>query len=169
MENVPPFIVITTIVFLGFSFFTFIFTLFGWLKINPSDIKKFVAIRGRTLAWNAYLVIAILITAYFIFVLSLIISYLTFSFSLVVLLILLLWAMVGTWSPALQRLHNKRINIAVEIIYLSLLHLTIAGFWIVQWPQIQQPIFVTLLLLAIDVIYIIDRVIKKRKISHDDK
>jgi len=146
---------------------TFVLQLFGWLKIEPDGVKKFIAIRGRTFAWNAYLIIATLITIYFLFVLSLVLSTVSFSISLATLILLILWALLGTWSPAIQRLRNRRINTAVNIVAICLLTLTVVGFWILQWPEIQQPIFVTLLLLAIVVIYIVDRAVKKRKPSRN--
>lgn len=163
MENVPPFIVITTILILAFTLFAFVLVFFGWLKVEPADVKRFLVIRGRTIAWNFYLIFATLITLYFLFVLSIIFSTLSFSLSLAILIVLILWALLGAWAPAIQRLHKKRINTAVNIVAICLLILMIVGFWIVKWPEIQQPIFVTLLLLAIVVIYMVDRIIKKRK------
>ena len=168
MENVPPFIAITTILILAFTFLAFVLGLFGWLKVEPSDVKKFLVIRGQTLAWNAYLIIAILSTFYLLLVLSIIFSTLSFSFSLATLIVLILWALLGMWTPAIQRLRNKRINTTVNIVYFCLLPLMVVGFWIVKWPEIQQPIFVTLLLLAIVVIYIVDRAVKKRRLCHNE-
>ncbi len=162
MGDLPPFIVITVLLALLLQ----LSNLFG-IKINPNNVKKFIAIRGRTLAWNAYLIIATLITIYFLFVLSLVLSTVSFSISLATLILLILWALLGTWSPAIQRLRNRRINTTVNIVAICLLTLTVVGFWIVQWPEIQQPIFVTLLLLAIVVIYIVDRAVKKRKPSRN--
>ena len=151
-------IVVSIVVILGF-----VLQLLGYLEIRPDDVKKFIAIRGRTFAWNAYLLIATLITIYFLAVLSIVLSSAPFSIGVATLIVLILWALLGAWAPAIQRLHNKRINTAVNIVAICLLTLTIVGFWIAQWPEIQQAIFVTLLLLAIVVIYIVDRIIKKRK------
>ncbi len=145
---------------------TFVTQLFG-IKINPNNVKKFIAIRGQAIAWSAYVIIATLFTIYFLFVLSIVIYYVSFSIGLVTLILLLLWGLLGIWTPAIQRLRNKRINNAVNFVVFCLLTLTIIGFWIFQWPEIQQPIFATLLLLAIVIIYIVDRVVKKRKLSRN--
>lgn len=163
MGDVPPFIVITVLLGLLFQ----LLNLFGF-KIDPNNVRKFIAIRGRTLAWNAYLIIATLITIYFLFVLSLVLSTVSFSISLAILLLFILWGLLGVWIPAIQRFRDKRINAAVQIIALCLLTLTIIGFWIVKWPEIQQPIIVALLLLAMVVIYVVDRVVKKRKPSRNE-
>lgn len=160
MENVPPFIVITVLLGLAFQ----LLQLFG-VKISPNDVKKFIALRGRTLAWNTYLIIAILITIYFLLTLSLVISYISFSISLATLIVLILWALLGVWAPAIQRLHNKRINATVQIMAVFLITLTVIGFWVVKWPEIQQPFFVTLLLLAVFIILIVEWVIKKRDLT----
>ncbi len=145
----------------------FVLQLFGWLKIEPDGVKKFITIRGRPLAWNAYLIIATLITIYFLFVLSIVLSSAPFSIGLATLILLILWGLLGTWALAIQRLRNRRINTAVNIVAICLLTLTVVGFWTVQGPEIQQPIFVTLLLLAVFVIYIVDRAVKKRKPSRN--
>ena len=162
MGNVPPFIVITVLFGLALQ----LLQLFG-IKINPNDVKKFIAIRGRTLAWNFYLLIATIITIYFLFVLSLVLSFVPFSIELGTLILLILWGLLRTWAPAIQRLRSKRINTAVNIVAICLLTLTVVGFWIVKWPEIQQPIFVTLLLFALVVIYVAQRVVKRRKPSRN--
>ncbi len=181
MGNVPPFIVITVLLGLVIAFLNLVFRLFEWLKVEPADVKKFLvfqgrtlairgrtlAIRGRTFAWNAYLIFAVLISIYFLFVFSIMLSYVSFSFSLATLILFILWGLLGTWAPAIQRLRSKRINTAVNIVAICLSTLMVVGFWIVKWPDIQQPIFVTLLLLVIVVIYIVDRAVKKRKPSHN--
>jgi hypothetical protein len=149
------------------SILTAVLQLFGWLKIKRGDVKKFIAIRGRTIAWNAYLIFATLFTIYFLLVLSIVFTSVPFSIGVATLTLLILLALLGTWSPAIQRLHNRRIDTAVNIVIICLLTLTVIGFWIFQWPEIQRPIFVTLLLLAIIVIYIVDRVVKKRKLSRN--
>ena len=147
---------------------SFVLRLLGYLKIEPNDLKKFIAIRGRTLAWNAYLLIATLITIYFLAVISIVLSFAPFSIGVATLTLLILWVLLGTWTPAIQRLRNRRINTAVNIVAICLLILTVVGFWGAQWPEIQQPIFVTLLLLVIVVIYIVDRAVKKRKPSRNE-
>ncbi len=143
---------------------SFVFQLFGWLKIEPNGVKKFIAIRGRTLAWNAYLIVAALFTIYLLlfFILS-VLSAKSFSISLATLLVLILWGLLGGWAPAIQRLRNKRINVIVDIVTICLMILTVVGFWIVKWPEIRSPVLVTLGLLAIVVIYVVDRIVKRRK------
>ena len=163
MENVPPFIVITVLLGLALGFLN----LFG-IKINANDLKKFISIRGRTIAWKAYLLIATLISIYFLAVLSILFSPTTFSIGLATLTIVVLWALLGIWAPALQRLRSSRINTAINIVAICLSILMVVGFWIVQWPEMQLPIFVTLLLLAITIIYIVDRIVKKRKSSRNE-
>ena len=162
MGDIPLFYVITGVLALVLAFCNFLLKLFGWLKIESDDIKKFITIRGRKLAWNFYLIIAILITIYFLFVVSLVLSFVSFSLSLAMLLLLILWGLLGVWSPAIQRLRNQRINQMFDTTTIILIIVIVVGFWIVQWPDIQAPIFVTLLLLAIGIVYIVDRMLKTR-------
>jgi hypothetical protein len=154
-----------TISILIFTILMFVLQLFRWLKIEPSDVKKFITVRGRTIAWNVYLVIAILITIYFLLVLSIIVCEVPFSISVATLIVLVLWALLGTWAPAIQRLRSKRANVAVLFTGFSLLVLMVVGFWIAQWPETSKSIFVTILLVAIVVVYIVDRAVRKRKAS----
>ncbi|MFC1916252.1 hypothetical protein ACFLW4_06145 [Chloroflexota bacterium] len=43
-------IVVTAIVTAVLSFLGFVLKLFGWLKVEPTDVKRFFVIRGRALA-----------------------------------------------------------------------------------------------------------------------
>lgn len=158
-------IVVAAVFTLVFAFSGFVLQLFGWLKVEPADVKKFLVIRGRALAWNAYLIFAIIFSLFIGFVLSFTISIMSFSIGVATLVIMLLWALLGAWAPAIQRLHNKRINSIVDIVYLCLVALMIVGFWIAQWPEWQKPTLVTSLLLILFVAYLVDRFIKKRKDS----
>ncbi len=164
MENVPPFIVITTILILAFAFFTFVLMLLGWLKVESSDVKRFIVVRGRPIAWSVYIVVAMLFTIYFLLALSLVISFSPFTISLVTFIVLIIWALLGIWSPAiLKYFEGKRVSVGLQVTSYSLITLTVVLFWFVQYPEIQTPLFVTLLLVAIFVILIVQSVYKRLK------
>lgn len=164
MENVPPFIVITTIIVLAFAFLTFVLMLLGWLKVQPSDVKRFIAVRGRPIAWSVYIVVATLLTIYFLLTLSLVISFLPFTISLVTFIVLIIWALLGIWSPAiLKYFEGKRVSVGLQVAFYSLLTLTVVLFWFVQYPEIQTPLLATLLLVAVYVILIVHSVYKRLK------
>lgn len=158
MGDLPPFIIVTVILGLIFQ----LLNLFG-IKIDPKNIKKFIAIRGKTIAWNIYLLIATIITVFFIFSLSVVLTNVSFSIGPATFIVVILWGILGIWTPAIQRLRNKRINTAVQIVGISLVTLMVIGFWIFEWPEIQRPIFVTILLFVSIAIFIVDRILKNRK------
>lgn len=138
--------------------------LFGWLKVEPSDVKRFIVVRGRPIAWNFYIVVTILFTIYFLLVLSLVISLLPFTISLVTFIALTIWAILALWSPAiLKYFDGKRVGVGLQVAFYSLITLTVVLFWFVQYPEIQTPLFVTLLLVAVFVILIVQSVYKKLK------
>ena len=138
--------------------------LFRWLKIEPSDVKNFIVIRGRPIAWNLYRAVAITFTIYFLLVLSLVISFLPFTISLVTFIVLIIWALLGIWSPAIQKyFEGKRVSVGLQVASYSLITLTVVLFWFVQYPEIQTPLFVTLLLVLVFVILIVDSVYKRLK------
>jgi len=138
--------------------------LFGWLKVEPSDVKRFIVVRGRSIAWSVYVVVTILFTIYFLLVLSLVISFSPFTISLVTFIVLIIWALVGLWSPAiLKYFEGKRVSVGLQVASYSLITLTVVLFWFVQYPEIQTPLFVTLLLVAVFVILIVHSVYKRLK------
>ncbi len=166
----PPFVVITTIILLVLAFFTFIFNIIGWPKVKPSDMKRFIMVRGRSIAWNVYLVVAILFTIYFLLMLSIWISYLPFTITLVTLIVLIIWALVGVWSPTILKYYeDKRVSVGLQVASYSLITLTVILFWFVEYPEIQTPLFVTLLLIAVFVILIVHSVYNRIKAARAQK
>lgn len=132
-----------------------------YFNIAPKDLKKFITIYGRVLAWKAYLIFTIVFTIYFFIVLAVVFSSVSFSIGFVALLLLILWGLLGTWTPALRRLNNKRVDNVVNIVAICLMIVIVILFWFVMWPEIQQPIFVTLLLLAYIIVDEVNRFNKK--------
>ena len=138
--------------------------LFGWLKVEPGDVKRFIVVRGRPIARSVYTAVAILFTIYFLLVLSLIISFSPFTISLVTFIVLIIWALLGIWSPAiLKYFDGKRVRVGLQVAFYSLITLTVVLFWFVKYPEIQTPLFVTLLLVAVFVILIVHSVYKRLK------
>jgi hypothetical protein len=160
MENVPPFIWITGILSLLLQLLTFL-----GIKVNLKDLKKYITIHKTPFTWNIYLIIATLLTIYFFYVISIVISNISSPFYIATFMVLILWGLLGTWSPAIRRLNNRCTNIFVEIISLLLVTLVVLGFWKVKWPEIQPSIFVTLLYLAFMVCYVITKIVNKKKIK----
>ena len=164
MENVPPFIVITTILILTFAFLGFVFKVLGWFKIEPSDVKHFILIRGRAIAWSAYAIFATLITLYFIFVLSLFIAVVPLTLELVAFIVLIIWALLGIWSPTiLKYFDSRRVIIMLQGVMLLLVTLTVVLFWFLEAPEFYIKLFVTLLLAAILMLFFGEKMYSKRK------
>lgn len=138
--------------------------LFGWLEIEPTDVKRFIVIRGRPIAWSFYTVVATLFTIYFLFALSLVISRSSFTISLLTFIVLIIWALLGIWSSAiLKYFGGRRVSIGLLVAFYSLLTSMVVLFWFVQYPEIQKPLFVTLLLVAVFVILIVQGIYKRLK------
>ena len=79
-------------------------------------------------------------------------------------MVLIIWALIGVWSPTiLKYFEGKRVSVGLQVASYSLITLTVILFWFVKYPEIQVPLFVTSLLMAVFVILIVHGVYKRIK------
>ena len=136
------------------------------------DVEKLFAKRWRIIRWGVivkrvYLFFASTLSIYLILT-PLALLTITHAFqqnivSFVMIVILMVGALLGVWIPALQRLRNRRIKVAIDIIRPCLVVLLLIGFWIIKWPLWHVPAILTSLLVLVFVAYLIDALITKRK------
>ena len=156
--------IVTAVLICACYIVTTLLKVFGWLKLEPSDVKRFIAIRGRPLAWSAYVIVATILTAYIFLVLSLVASFSTPSITLLTFIVLMAWGVIGIWSPAiLKTFESKEVNVALQITFYLFVTLTVVLFWFVPNVEFQSKLFVTLLIVGVFVILIVDSVYKRRK------
>jgi hypothetical protein len=122
---------------------SFILNLLRWLKIEPRDVQRFYLRRKRAIYWNSYLVFAILCTTYILFAFVMFIQNIEFRFDVLVMYVLFGWAILGLWTPFIQRISNPKLLRLFDIINFSIVVFVIASFWIIKWPQWLQPTLVT--------------------------
>lgn len=164
MENTPSFYL--SAIFLGF-FFQLI-SLWG-NKLDRAIVDNVLMVWGRKTALRIYLVIAALVSIYYLAVMVMVLAYTSFSLNLLMLILLVVWTLINTWALAFKRIPAKWIEAAVNIVSVGLLVLLAAGFWAVQWVDIQLPLFITLMLLVIVVVYVVERAVAKRRLKRDSE
>lgn len=150
--------IVVVVAVLGFAL-----NLLRWFHVEPADVGKFFAKRGQVLSWYIYLSVACVLSLFigFVFV-SMTIS-LVFQVEIIVMDIIMLWALLGVWMPAIQRLRNKKINNAVDVVFICLAVFILIGFWITQWPAWQTPTILNSSAVIILVAYLINEFVLKRK------
>ena len=134
----------------------FLWTLGQYNKKLP-DVWKFIAKQRRIITYGVYILFASIFSVYSIFYVYLI-SRTDLSIKLWAFTIMMLWAILGIWMPALQRLPNKKLIQKVtgtfHIVFGSLLFVL---FWIIKWPDWRTPgiltAFIAIMLLVSLVVY----------------
>lgn len=142
----------------------FLWTLGQYDKKLP-DVWKFLAKRWRIIALSIYVLFAFAFTVFSISYVYLI-SRIELNIGIWTLIVIMLWAILGIWMPALQLLPSKKLVQKVtgtfHIIFGSLLFVL---FWIIKWPDWRTPgiltAFIAIMLLVSLVVYRF----KKRKNS----
>lgn len=137
--------------------------IFKFFSVKPDDLKRFVTIRGKTIAWSFYSIIAAVISIFFLFSVSVVVIGTPFSVGSLTFIILILWGLVAVWTPIALLLKSQTTNEIFLLISHILMILVVVGFWFFSWPNITKPIFVTVLLFIFLALYIISEIRKNRK------
>jgi len=137
-------------------------TILTWL-IPPSSVKKFLKKHWRSLPWKVYLLIAFAFSVFNIIFFYTLLS-VGITFEIVVLGILMLWALMGIWTPAIAALPNRRtLHKAIGIAHICFGALVLVLFWITQWPEWHTSAVLTSFLVIGIMIALADCLINKRK------
>lgn len=159
---------IVVIIGVAVALLNFIWRVLEWCKIGPAEVRQYLIRLRQALPWNTYLLFAFAFSLLIGFVLVTMTMLPVFQIEIVIIDIMMLWALLAVWIPAIQRLQNIRVNKAVDVANICFAVLIVVGFWISQWPAWHKPALVTSLLMVIPIIYVFDRFIVKRKIHAKD-
>lgn len=137
-------------------------TLLTWL-IPPSSVKKFLKKYWRSLPWKVYLLIAFAFSVFNIIFFYMLLS-VGITLETVVLGILMLWALMGIWTPAIQTLPDRRtLHKAIGIAHICFGILVLVLFWITQWPEWRTSALLTsCLVIPLVILLVYDQVIKRK-------
>ena len=142
----------------------FLWTLGQYNKKLP-DVGKFLAKRQQISALSIYVLFAFAFTVFSIFYVYLI-SRIELNIAIWALAVMMLWAILGIWMPAIQRLPNKkmiqRVTGTLHIIFGSLLFVL---FWIIKWPDWQTPGILTAIIAGMLLILLIAYLFEKKRKS----
>ena len=163
MNSITVFFIVVGILGLVVNTLIFALGVLKWYGKKPAAVRKFFEEKRQDLAWKIYLFIACILSLFIGFVFVSLIRLPVFQIEVVIIDVMMLWALLGIWTPAIQRLRNKRINNAADITNICLAVLILVSFWITQWPAWLIPTLVTSLLILLFVFYMVDRFIVKRK------
>ena len=109
--------------------------IFFWL-VKPHDVKRFLKEYWRGFALVIYIIIALGFSAISLF-LVVSIAAVEFNLNTVVLVVLMLWALLGIWTPMLQCSQDKGIHSAIGITHIVFGSIAFCFFWIYQWPLVS--------------------------------
>ena len=142
----------------------FLWTLGQYNKKLP-DVWKFIAKQRRIITYGVYILFASIFSVYSIFYVYLI-SRTDLSIKLWAFTIMMLWAILGIWMPALQRLRNK---ILVQKVT-GILHIVFGGllfifYWIIKWPDWQVPVIITTIIVIMLLAVVVEGILKKKSLK----
>ncbi len=158
MENVPIFTIVTTIIIILFHLLNYL-----GIKPNPNNIKQFIIHRSKPIAWSFYAIIAVIISVFFLFSITVVVIGTSFNVGSLTYIILILWGLIAVWTPIVLLLKSQKINEIFLLISHILMIMVVAGFWVYNWPEIGQSIFVTFLLVIFLMLYIVSEIRRNKK------
>lgn len=136
-----------------------VITTLNWFGIRPQPLIGYFLVKKTVISRYTYLVIAYLLTLYFVFVFVYFpLALGIFDLKWAVLLGVVTYSMIGIWLPILerQRFWSARLNRTILFTSQLLATLVLFGFWIVSWPDWLVPLILTsFIITALLVSYII--------------